>query len=205
MVKIAPNLGVVEISATIYHDNIIEVGAGTTIKLRTGSTTTMFRNRGWNPTRTTATSMTAVGRVGTITFPATPDALTVGKTVSVLGYTTSGYNGAHVITGRSGTTLTVRLPRTPALTTAAGTGTCSPVDEMIGLIGKGSIDYNEVGQAADGTQNTIAAIWCNVGHCYVGEGLTVLNAKKFNFLICAYRHADVDNRVGRYPLPWSWY
>lgn len=193
LVKIAPNLGTVEISATIYHDNIIDIGAGTTIKLRTGSTTTMFRNRGWNPTRTTATSMTAVGRVGTITFPATPDALTVGKTVSVLGYTTSGYNGAHVITGRSGTTLTVRLPRTPALTTAAGTGTCSPVDEMIGLIGKGAIDYNEAGQSADGTQNTIAAIWCNVGHCFVGEGLSVLNAKKFNFLICAYRHADVDN------------
>ena len=193
VVTVAANQGVVEISATIYHDNIIDIGAGTTVKLRTGSTTTMFRNRGWNPTRTTATSMTASGRVGTITFPATPDDLTVGKTVSVLGYTTSGYNGAHVITGRTSTTLTVRLPRTPALTTAAGTGTCSPVDEMIGMTGKGAVDYNEAGQAADGTQNTIAVIWCNVGHCFVGEGLSFLNAKKFCFLICAYRHADVDN------------
>ena len=193
VVRIEPNLGTVEINTTIYHDNIIDVGAGTTIKLRDSSTCSMFRNKGWNPTRTTATSMTASGRVGTITFSATPEALTVGKTVSVLGATNAGYNGCHVITGRSATTLTVRLPRTPAAGTATGTVTCSPVDEMIGLTGKGAIDYNEANQSADGTMNTIQVVWANVGQCFVGEGLQVLNAKKFNFLIAGYRYADVDN------------
>lgn len=193
LVRIAPNLGVVEINATVYHDNIIDIGAGTTIKLRDGSTTSMFRNKGWNPARTTASGMTASGRVGTITFTATPDALTVGKTVSVLGATNAGYNGCHVITGRSATTLTVRLPRTPAAGTATGTVTCSPVDELIGITGKGAIDYNEANQAADGTMNTIQVVWANVGQCFVGEGLQVLNAKKFNFLIAGYRYADVDN------------
>lgn len=193
-VVIPGGLGVFETNSTVYHDNIIEVDAGTTWKLRDGSTCSMLRNKGWNPTRTAATGMTASGRVGTISFSGTPPAsLLVGKTVSVLGGTNSGFNGCHVITGRGASSLTVRLPRTPSVATATGAVTVSPVDECIGLIGKGAIDYNEENQAADGTMNAIATVWSNVGECYIGEGLKFLNAKKFCFLVAAYRHADVDN------------
>ena len=179
-VLIPANLGTFETNATVYHDNIIEIDAGTTWQLRNGSNTSMLKNKGWNPARVTATSMTAVGRVGTINFAEAPPAeLTVGATVSVLGSNSTGYNGCHVITGRGATTLTVRLPRTPLVATAVGTVTVSPVDETIGLIGKGTMDYNEAGQAADGTMNTIATIWANVGTCFVGEGLKFDNAKKF--------------------------
>lgn len=192
-VTISPNLGVVEINSTIYHDNIIEVMAGTTLRLADGSTCSMFRNREWNPTRTTATGMTSSGRVGTISLSSVPSWVTVGKSISVLGATNTGYNGVHVVTGIGAGTITVRLPRTPAAGSATGTVTVAPVDECIGLIGKGCVDYNEANQAADGTMNTIATVWCNVGRCFVGEGLQFLNAKKFCFLIAAYREADVEN------------
>lgn len=193
-VSIAGGQGVVEINGTIYHDNIISIGAGTTVKLRSGSTCSMLRSKTWNPARVAATGMTAVGRVGTIEFGVAPPAdLVAGVMVSVLGATNTGFNGVHQITGRGATSLTVRLPRTPAVLTATGSVTVSSVDECVGLVGPGQIDYNEAGQASDGTMNTIAVVWANVGTAIVGEGLKTNNAKKFGFLIAGYRYADVDD------------
>ena len=189
---IAGGQGVVEISGTIYHDCIIDIGAGTTLKLRSGSTCSMFRNKSWNPSRTSVTGMTASGRTGVINV-GTNHSFVTGQHISVLGFTVTGYNGVHPITGVTATTITVRLPRTPLVTTATGAGTISVVDDVVGLIGLGCVDYNEQGQAADGTMNTIQTVWANVANVYIGNGLTVKNAKKFNFLVAGYKFADVDD------------
>lgn len=191
-VIIAANQGVVEIDSTVFHDNIIEVLAGTTLRLADGSTVSMFRNKNWNPTRTAVTGMTATGRSGVIDVGAA-HTFQAGDHVSVLGFTNTGFNGVHPITAVGATTITVRLPRTPAVLTATGSGTISIVDETVGLIGLGEVDYNEANQAADGTMNTIQVVWANVVNAYVGDGLKVTNAKKFNFLIAGYRFCDVDN------------
>lgn len=197
-VLLAANQGTVEINATVYHDNLINIGAGTTLKLRTGSTTTMFKNRAWDAARTTLVSMTNSGRVGTLTFTGTPPAdLTVGKYVSIIGATTSGHNSVVPITARGATTLTVRLPRTAPVTTATGTVTVCGVDSLVGIVGQGTLDYNEAGQAADGTINTIACIYSNVDRIVLGGGLTGLNAKKFIFLIGAHNDLDAADITAR--------
>jgi len=165
-VVVPGGFGVVEINGTIFHDNIIEVKAGTTLKLRSGSTCSMFRNRAWNATRSAVTGMTAVGQTATIDMTGvsapTQALFAVGGYVSIIGFTNSGFNGVHPITAKAANSLTVLLPRTPIAGTATGTGTVAVPDNLVGIVGQGALDYNDLGQTNNGSQDNMTCLYINV-------------------------------------------
>lgn len=184
--------GVYEINATLhlYSNTILYIGAGVTLKLRSGSTTIMFDNAQRQATGVSVSAMTASGTIGSCVAP--DNTFAVGDFASITGPTNTGYAGVHKVLS-AGDTFTVQLPTKPVVTTATGTITATVPNVNITIFGPGTIDANGAEQATDGTLNTMMSVFCHVHNLTIGDGLTLKNANKFCALIAASGYVRVKD------------
>jgi hypothetical protein len=173
-------------SGVVYSNTEIAIGAGVVLKKQSGANTSFFQNAAYTRSRSSITSFTSSGLVGTIGWVS--HGKSVGESVWVSGATANGYNGVFVVTGVvNADTLTVALPFSPKLGTATGDMTACAADENISFSGHGAMDWNYLNQPALTGSSSVAVmanIMSGVRNLTIRD-VTVGGCQKYAWLIGA--------------------